>query len=129
MIDCEFDDSYYMSATSLRTCLTSLGANPSFREIEYIEIHPQYTSSRIFLEKICYNGKGLFYDQNKTEEQDKACTSGSGWMYPSYCDNNNVDSWLECEGKSEGCKNKYTNFNGFFCKGIPNITFFVISYN
>ena len=107
---CSLDFEKFMKASSLRDCLTSLGADPDFRQVEYIETvfgHDDY------LDKICQSiCVDLKYDKIKTEEQDDACPSNAdGLMYPSHCE----DGWLECDSIKNGCAN--SNFIGFFCKG------------
>ena len=102
-----------MKATSLRDCLTSLGGDPEFQPVEYIETlfgHDDY------LENICQSiYPDLKYDKEKTENQKDVCTSAGvdGLMYPSYCDK----GWLKCDSIKNGCGNP--NFSGFFCKGKP----------
>ena len=99
-----------MKASLLRDCLTSLGGDPEFRQVEYIETifgHEDY------LENVCQSiYPDLKYDNQKTVEQVDACPSNAdGLMYPSYCD----DGWLACDTIKNGCANP--NFEGFFCKG------------
>ena len=100
-----------MRASSLRDCLTSLGGDPEFQQVEYIET---YFGHDDYLEKVCQSiFPDLKYDQIRTEDQDDICPSNiDGLMYPSYCN----DGWLECDSTTNGCANP--NFNGFFCKGI-----------
>ena len=100
-----------MNASFLRDCLTSLGGDPRFRQVEYIETLP--FGHEQYLDQVCKSiYSDLKYDKLKTEAQNDACPSNvDGLMYPSYCN----DGWLECDSIKNGCANR--NFNGFFCKG------------
>ena len=98
-------------ATSLRDCLTSLGGDPGFLQVDFIET---YFGHDDYLQRVCQSiYPELKYDKVRTEDQDDCCPSNTdGLMYPSYC----ADGWLECDSIKNGCVNP--NFYGFFCTGI-----------
>ena len=109
-----------MRATSLRTCLNSLGAN-FINEIEYIET--EY-GNEDYLNKVCKAvDEFLVYDKLSTESQPDSCTSGrTAYMYPSHC----THGWLgpNCTNICfSDCLNSCgkANYDGFYCKGIYNI--------
>ena len=100
-----------MKASFLRDCLTYLGSDPTFRQIEYIETH---YGNEEYLDQVCQNiSSTLSYDKIRTEDQSDACPSNKdGLMYPSYCE----DGWLQCDTIRNGCL--WPNYDGFYCKGI-----------
>jgi len=113
---CYLDSNNFMKASSLRDCLTILGADSSFKQIDYIET--QYGHQN-YLEKVCQSiYPGLKYDSRRTEHQPDKCPSyEDGWMYPSHCSN----GWLDCDSTKNGCL--WPNYAGFYCKGnIPSTT-------
>ena len=118
--DCSINDENFVQALTLRDCLTSLGGDPDFNPVDYIEIPPQHLDNSEFLNNTCFYGFNKIYDQNRTEAQNDACApSDFGYLYPSFCENNDSNSRLECNSLNQGCG--YTNFDGFFCKGIDII--------
>ena len=100
-----------MKASSLRNCLTALGGNPSFRQIQYIETKHGHED---YLDEVCNHiDSKLMYDRKKTEQQVDQCASNyDGWMYPSHCKH----GWLKCDAIKNGCIDP--NYDGFFCQGI-----------
>ena len=105
---CTLDADNFMNALFLRDCLTSLGSDPGFHQIEYIETHYGHDD---YLQDICNSiNSNLIYNKSLTEAQNDACPSNEdGWMYPSYC---NL-GYLECETTKNGCL--WPNYKGFYC--------------
>ena len=86
---CALNAERFMKATSLRDCLTSLGGDPNFYQIQYIETFPE---NEDFLTNVCQNiYPQMKYDKIKTEKQNDSCTSDA-YMYPSTCDGS--EGWL-----------------------------------
>ena len=109
---CVLDNEHFMSASSLRDCLTSLEANSAFHQVDYIET---YYGHDEYLQNVCQSiyPYDLEYDKTRTENQTDDCESHlDGWMYPSHCS----DGWLKCDSTKNGCIR--ANYAGFFCLGI-----------
>jgi len=114
---CPLVNGTFMNASSLRDCLTRLGANSTFHQIEYIETH--YGNDE-YLDQVCRSINPLLaYDKEKTEGQPDDCPSNKdGWMYPSYCSFSGYDGFLMCDSIHNGCL--WPNYPGFYCKDTSN---------
>ena len=99
-----------MNASCLRDCLTFLGADPSFHQIQYIET--SYGNEE-YLTKVCQSiHSELKYDKVRTEQLPDICPAGEdAYMYPSTC----KDGWLDCD-KFNGCG--LYNYAGVYCYGM-----------